>query len=84
MKEIDTCNSLNEEVEGGLLSEAALFLDEHEQVTLGHILHDEVNEVAVLQRRVHSHNIHMFQLLVDLNFAFQCFPHFRRLDHTLI
>ena len=47
MEEVDSSDCLDEEVEGGFLSEAALFFDQHKQVTLGYILHDQVNVIRV-------------------------------------
>ena len=39
MQEVDSGNSLDEEIEGCFLRETTLFLDEHKQIALSHILH---------------------------------------------
>ena len=84
MQEVNASDRLYKEVKGCLFGEAALFFDEDEEVTLGDILHDQVNVLAVFQVCIHAHNIHMLQLLVDLNFTAQRLFHLWRLDHTFV
>ena len=67
VEEVDASDGLNEEVKGSLLVETAFFFDEDEQVALRHILHHQVDILVVLQVSIHPHDVHMLQLLVDLN-----------------
>lgn len=47
VEEINTSDGLDKEIESSLLSETALFLDQHEQVTLGNVFHHEVDILFV-------------------------------------
>lgn len=69
VEEVDAGDRLDEEVKGSFFVETALFFDEDEQVALRDILHDQVNILVVLQISIHPHDVHVLQLLVDLNLA---------------
>ena len=84
MKKVDAGYRLDEEIKCSLLSEAALLLDQNKQVALRHVLHDEVDVLVILEVCIHANNIHMLQLLVDLNLAPQCLFHLRCLNHSLV
>ena len=84
VQKVDAGTSLNEKVKGSFLIEAAFFLDENEEVTLGHILHDQVYVLSILQISIHSDYIHMLELFVDLNLSSQRFLHLRCRNFALI
>ncbi len=84
MQEIDASNCLDEEIEGFGFAEHAFFADDKKQVTLFHILEDQVNKAVIFQTGVKAHNVDMFELLLDLNFSLKRFLHFRCLQRVLI
>ena len=84
MKEVNTGNSLNEEVESSLFSETALLLYQHEKVTFGDVLHHKVNVLVILQVRIHPNDINMLEFLMDLNLSPQRLLHLWSFDHAFI
>ena len=84
VQEVDACNGLNEEVKSSFFREATLFLNEHKQVALCHVLHHQVNVLRVLQVCIHAHNVDMLELLVDFNFTSEGFLHLGCFDHALV
>ena len=84
VQKVDTCARLNEKVKSRFLRKTALFLYQDKKVTLCNILHYQVNVLAILKIRIHSHNIHMFKFFMDLDLASECFFHFGCGDFSLV
>ena len=84
VEEVDASDRLDEEIKRGLLAEALLLPNQGEQVALGHVLHDQVNVLVVLQVRIHSHDVDVLQFLMNLDLSPEGLLHFRSFDHSLV
>ena len=84
VQKVDSSNCLYEEVKCSLFCETAFFFDEHKKITFCYIFHHQINKLMILEVSVHSNNINMLELFVDLNLSAQRFSHLLCFNHAFV